>query len=173
LGWMANHGHLSASGGLWYALGTRAWISQHAGRIGSALNAGLTVFFVIFGLRRLLRYDILAALGTAVAFTVLEGEFTRSEDWRMTGALLVSVYAILIFVLLRFGLVALMSAIFFTNGFNGILVGSDWTAWDAPASVATMLLLAGIALAAFWRSLGNRELINGEESPVLLSRAAA
>jgi serine/threonine-protein kinase len=174
IGLVTRHDDLTASGGLWYALGTRTWIAMHAGRLATGLSAGLFVFFVIFGLRRLLRFDILAALGTAVVFTLTEGEFARAGgDWLITGAVFVAVYAILIFVLLRFGLVALLSALFFVNSFNGILVGSDWRTWYTPASVATMLLLSGIALAAFWRSLGNRELISGEELPVAVSRAAA
>jgi len=170
---LGHHGDLEASGWLSYAMDTRHWISRHAERMGSALFAGLTVFFLIFGLRRLLRFDILAALGTAIAFTLLEGEFTRSSNWYVDGAFFVTVYTILMFVLLRVGLVALVSAIFFANGFDGILVGSDWGAWYTPLSVATMLLLAGMALVAFWRSLGNRELLSGEESPVVISRAAA
>src|SRR5262249_32305716 len=125
----------------------------------------MLVFFVIFALRRVFRYEILAALFTAIMFTFLEGGFPPSDDWRIAGGLHITLYGILIFILLRIGLVALISAIYFLNGFNGILSGTDWKAWYTPSSLATLTLMFSLALFAFWRSLGNRELITGEESP--------
>ncbi len=75
---------------------------------------------------------------------------------------MVSSITALIFVLLRLGLVATIAAIFFVNAFNGMALGKDWSAWYVPASLATLLLLLGIAVFAFWRSLGGRELIEGD-----------
>ena len=36
----------------------------------------------------------------------------------------------------------------------------------APAGLATLVLLLGIAMFAFWRSLGSRELLGNEEGVV-------
>ena len=52
-------------------------------------------------------------------------------------ALFIAVYGILALVLMRIGLVATISAIFFINAFNGIWLGADWKAWYAPAGIAT------------------------------------
>ena len=73
-----------------------------------------------------------------------------------------TVITALIFALLRVGLVATISALLYVNAINGIALGKDWTAWYVPASIATLLVLIGISVFAFWRSLGGRELIEGD-----------
>jgi hypothetical protein len=125
---------------------------------------GLLVFAVICLLRRLVRYDILAALITAVLFTLTETEVTRSPDWGVMAALFIAVYGVLALVLMRIGLVATISAIFFINCFSAIWLGADWKAWYAPAGIATILLMLAIALFAFWKSLGSGDLLGGEET---------
>jgi hypothetical protein len=42
-----------------------------------------------------------------------------------------------------------------------ITLGGDWKTWYAPAGLATVTMLPGIALFGFSRSLGTRELIGG------------
>jgi hypothetical protein len=46
-----------------------------------------------------------------------------------------------------------------------ITLGTDWTTWYTPAGLASFLLLLGIAIFAFWRSLGTRELFSPEAAP--------
>ena len=150
---------------MYYLLGARYWIGRHAATLANSLNIGLVVFAVICLLRRLVRNDILAALATAVLFTMTEGEVIHSPEWGIMAALFVAVYSILAFVLMRIGLVATISAIFFIDAFNGIWLGADWKAWYAPAGIATLLLLLSIAGFAFWKSLGGRDLLAGEETP--------
>ena len=65
---------------------------------------------------------------------------------------------------MRIGLVATISAIFFISAFNGVWLGGDWKAWYAPAGIATILLMLSIAGFAFWKSLGGRDLLGGEEA---------
>jgi hypothetical protein len=97
-------------------------------------------------------------------FTMTEGEVASSSNWVAVTAVFVLVYAILIFMLLRNGLVATIATVFFVNSYNALVLGTDWKAWYAPSGFATLLLMAGIALFAFWRSLGSRELIGGDEA---------
>jgi len=144
-----------------YLMGARHWIGAHAGNANDALGTGLFVFLTIFGMRQLLRNPILAALAAAAIFTFAQGE-VAGRDWWLIALLYGSVIAGLIFVLLRCGLVATVSAAFFINAVNGMALGTDWNGWYMPASVATFLLLAGIAAFAFWRSLGGRELLEAE-----------
>ncbi|MBZ5624151.1 MAG: hypothetical protein LAQ69_36450 [Acidobacteriia bacterium] len=61
---------------------------------------------------------------------------------------------------------ATIALFYFVNSFNAITLGGDWKAWFAPAGLATLLLLLGIALFAFWRSLGSRELLGADEAAV-------
>ncbi|HTP30643.1 MAG TPA: hypothetical protein VMJ75_00625, partial [Candidatus Acidoferrales bacterium] len=143
---------------LGYLLGARHWIGAHANNANNALGTGIFVFLTIFGMRQLLRNPILAALAAAAIFALAQGEVT-GPDWWLIGLLYGSVIAGLIFVLLRCGLLATISAVFFLDAINGMALGTDWNAWYVPASLATLLLLIGIATFAFWRSLGGRELI--------------
>jgi serine/threonine-protein kinase len=162
---IGSHDVVNSGGNFLYVLGTRQWIGRNAGALANSLNVGLVVFAVICLLRRLVGNDILAALATAVLFTLTEGDVARSTDWGIMAALFVAVYSILALVLMRIGLVATISAVFFINAFNGIWLGADWKAWYAPAGIATILLLLSIAALAFWKSLGGRDLL-GAEDPI-------
>lgn len=156
---------VGVGGNLLLLLGARAWIGRQASAMANSLNIGLLVFAVVCGLRRLVRYDILAALATAVLFTLTESDITHG-DWMVMSALFIVVYTVLALVLMRIGLVATLSAIFFINGFSGLWLGADWKAWYAPAGIATIMLLAAMALLAFWKSLGSRDLLGGDETLV-------
>lgn len=109
-------------------------------------------------MRQLLRNEWLAALAAAALFTLAEDE-VAGPDWWLIGLLYLVATAALIFVLLRFGLVATIAAAFFIDAVNTMALGTDWNAWYMPASIATLLLLVGISVLAFWRSLGGRALI--------------
>ena len=148
---------------LYFLLGTRHWIGGHAGNLENALWMGLTIFLAIFGLRQMLRYELLAALAAAMLFTMTEGAVTQRADWLFMSVVYVALYMVMIFVLLRLGLVAMIAAIFFINASNALVLGADWKAWYAPSGIATMLLMLGIVIFAFWRSLGSRGLLAGED----------
>jgi serine/threonine-protein kinase len=150
---------LFASGNLVAPLGARHWIGENAGFVVNALKSGLLVFLGICALRALLRKDVFAAIVAAVLFTLLEGEVFSDSDWKAGFVVYVILFAVLIFALLRFGLLATIAAVYFLDGYNAITLGADWRYWFAPAGLATLLLLLGIAIFAFWRSLGSRELL--------------
>ena len=159
--YLSHAGDMNAGGGLAAALGTRHWIGATAATIAQALRVSMIGFFALFGLRALVRKDWIAAVLAAVFFTFLESDVINSPQWQLVGAGYFMIYAVLIFVLLRYGLVATVAAIVFVNEFIYITIGADWSAWYVPSGLATLLLLLGIALFAFWRSLGNRELLGG------------
>jgi serine/threonine-protein kinase len=142
-------------------LGARHWIGAQAGYANGALSTGLFVFLTIFGMRQLLRSEWLAALGAAALFTLAQDE-VAGPDWWVVGLLYLVATAALIFVLLRYGLVATIAAAFFIDAVNAMALGTDWSGWYMPASIATLVLLVGISLFAFWRSLGGRELIEAD-----------
>jgi serine/threonine-protein kinase len=142
-------------------LGARHWIGAQAGSAHSALSTGHFVFLTIFGMRQLLRNEFLAAFSAAAMFTLLQQE-VGGPDWWVVGLLYLIATAALIFVLLRFGLVATIAAVFFIGDVDAMALGTDWSAWYMPASIATLLLLVAISVFAFWRSLGGRALIEGD-----------
>jgi hypothetical protein len=142
-----------------FVLGMRQWTGGHAANVGGALRLGLLIFLTIFGLRQLLRNDALAAVSAALLFTMTQGDLTYSAEWVTLTLLYVTVYSALAFVLLRCGLVASIVAVFFANSGNAVTLGWDWKTWYAPYGLASLLLLIAIAVWAFWRSLGDRELL--------------
>jgi serine/threonine-protein kinase len=150
-------------GSLFGLLGTRQWIGGHANTLTGALQTGLVFFFVIFCLRVVLKKDVLAALVAAALFTLSNGSVFTAPHWQLTLAVYGGLVSILMFCLLRFGLVATMASVFFINSCNNITLGANWRTWYAPYGIATLALLLGIAVFAFWRSLGGRELLGGEE----------
>jgi hypothetical protein len=154
---------IHSGGNLQSVLDTRRWMGRQLNWAATSLNIGLIVFAVICFLRRLVRYDALAALATALLFTLTEFEAV-SGGWGVV-ALFVVVYGTLAFLLMRVGLVATLSAIFFINTFSALWLGADWKAWYAPIGIATILLMLSIALTAFWKSLGSRDLLDADPRP--------
>ena len=149
--------------GLSATLGTRQWLGTHAGGLASALLVGLIIFFALAGVRYLVKRDVLTAVIGALALSMAD-DF-RSPHWQLEWAIRVVIVAVLVFVLLRYGLVATIAAVFFDSGFDRLALGADWKTWYAPAGLATLGLLAAIAVVAFWRSLGTQELFGkGEEA---------
>jgi len=139
---------------LWPLLSARAWVSAYVLNLQDALWIGLLEFFAIFGLRVLLKKDWLAAIAASILFTATQSEIFNDPDWQKKIIIFLTLYAVLMFALLRVGLVTTISAMFFFNALNRLCLGSDWKAWWAPFGFATILLLVGMAGYAFWRSIG-------------------
>jgi serine/threonine-protein kinase len=157
--WFGAKNIMDPPGSLFYVEGARHWISGNAGCLGGALRIGLTFFFALFVLRMLLRRDWLAAAVASLFGLFMEGSVVNSPDWQIKAIVYGIVYFTIFIVLLRFGLVATISAVFFINSFNGMPLGLDWTTWYAPYALATLALLLAITVVAFWRSLGLRGLL--------------
>jgi serine/threonine-protein kinase len=148
---------LNAGLALWPLLGARAWVAAYVINVREALVFGLLQFFTIFGLRTLLKKDWLAAMVAALAFTVFQTDILSDPNWQKQLTIYVTLYLILMFVLVRVGLVTAISAMFFLNALNRVCLGSDWKAWWAPYGLATMALIIGMAAYALWRSIGTRD----------------
>ena len=158
-------GALGTLGGIASTLGTRQWLAAHAVTLEGALFFGLVVFFSICGLRLMVRKDVLAAILAALLLLLANGGLFSSPDWKLMAAIDIGMYSVLVFVLLRLGLVATMAAVFFIDSVNMITLGADWKTWYAPFGLATFALLLGIAIFAFWRSLGSHELFAPAANP--------
>jgi len=162
--WFGPKNVLESEGALSFALGTRQWLAVHASNLAAALVSGPILFLTIFGLRRLVRNDVLAAILTALLSIMFNSGVTHSPQWQLVVPLYFVLMSVLMFILLRLGLVAAIAAMFFLNDSNSIIAGTDWTTWYAPYGLATLALLLGIALLAFRYSLGSRELFaSGQE----------
>ncbi len=149
---------MDTGNGINSALGARHWLASNVSTMEGSLFFGLVVFFSICGLRHLVRNDVPAAVLAALLLILGNGGIFNSTTWKLEAVIQIGVYALLVFVLLRLGLVTTVSAVFFIDTFNRINLGTDWKTWYAPYGLATCLLLLSIAIFAFWRSLGSREL---------------
>jgi serine/threonine-protein kinase len=151
---MGSFGNLSA------VAGTRQWMASHANTLAGALMVGLLAFFALTGLRHLVKWDWVAASIAAVFFTFTNSSNFTSSNWQFKTAVYLFIFAVLMMVLLRYGLVTIIAACFFIDTFDSIGLGGDWKAWYAPAGLASVALLAGIAVYAFWRSLGSGDALD-------------
>src|ERR1019366_2530368 len=95
---------MDSLGGIASTLGTRQWLAAHAIVMEGSLFFGLLVFFSICGLRRLVRKDVAAPFLAALMMIVAGGEVFNSANWKITAAIYICVYSVLVFVLLRLGL---------------------------------------------------------------------
>ena len=77
-------------------------------------------------------------------------------------ALLV-IFFVLVMVLLRMGLAASAAAFFFINSPGHTNIGPGFRGWYTPSGLAMMALLIGIAVYAFWRSIGARTIEDEEQ----------
>ena len=153
-----------AAAGLDTVMGTRQWIAVHTNQAGNLLIVGFAIFLGVFGMKLLVKRNVLAAILAAAVAVLFNNVERLAAHWQVLVPIYFVLFAILIFVLVRFGLVAFCAAVFFLNGCGRIVVGTDWTTWYAPYGVATLALLLGIALFAFRQSLGNRELLGSGEA---------
>ncbi len=156
---------IGVGGGLETTLGTRHWLGTHANTLSSLPMTGFALFLIVFGIRLLVKKNLPAALlaaALAVFFNFGDNPGRILEHWQVLLPIYFGLFSLLIFVMLRMGLVAFCAAIFFLNTASRIIAGTDWTTWYAPFGLATLSLLIGIALFAFWRSLGSRELLGVE-----------
>jgi serine/threonine-protein kinase len=154
----ANPG-LAANAELWPIMGLRQWTASFAAMFDTALLAGLAAFFAIFGMRVFLKKDWLAAIVVALMFTFSEPTVVNSPHLLATALVYTAIYVVLMFLLLRFGLVATISMIVFTNGIDRITLGTDLRAWWAPYGLLALAAVLAAAGYAFWRSIGTREII--------------
>jgi serine/threonine-protein kinase len=150
---------LDTLGGMYLINGTRFWIAGVLDRAQSALTTGIEIFFVLFGLRQLLRRDWLAALVGGILFSLLQSDLQNSLNWQGELAVYLVILTALTFALVRFGLLVCITAVFAMNTVNGITLGTDWNTWYAPTGLATILLLLLITGIAFRTTLGERELL--------------
>jgi serine/threonine-protein kinase len=149
---------LAAPIGIFFAEGTRQWVGGHAANLARILTVGLAFFFALSFLRGLLKRDWLATVVAA-----LLGSCTQMANLASLGVILKLTVLFTMFLaclvlcslMIRFGLVAMISSFFFASGLNGVVVGSDWTAWYATYGLATLLLLLALAATAFWCSAGS------------------
>jgi hypothetical protein len=146
-----------SSGPQWLFLGARTIVANVAVSLMFAPFFWLTFLFILLLFRTLLRKEWAAAVAWVLLFTLF---FPLSFDpigW--VGALLFSSLAV--FVMIRFGLLALVTNFMVFNILQGFPLTTQGSAWYAGISLTGILLMAAMALYGFYTSLGSRPVFGG------------
>ena len=138
---------------------TREWIAATLGTANGALQSGLVIFFVVFGLRVLLRRDLAAILVASILLTFTNGNLLSSKNPVRDIGIYYLIGLVIMVCLVRFGTLTTVVAVFVANCLLRHSFSSDLTLWFMPYSIATLLMVAALAIFGFWRSLGDQYLV--------------
>jgi Protein kinase domain len=140
-------------------LGFRYGLDHVLEQITTSVSSGLVLFLLLFIFRLILRNEWLAAVVLTACFAGIQGG--QSETAYIMVPAFVLVYGAVFAVLLRFGLVSMMVAIFTVDLLMSFSFTLNFSAWYGTGSFLVLAVVAALALYAFRRSLGNQKLLAG------------
>jgi hypothetical protein len=146
------------SGPDWQFLGARTIIADISSTWGAALGIPLAQLFVLFLLRALLRKGWAAAAASVLFFTVFA---VSGQSSPVDLVIRLVVNGLGVFLLIRFGLLALMAAYEFSDFLGSFPLTTEMSSWYAGISLAGILLMAAMAFYGFYTSLGRRPVFGG------------
>ena len=129
-----------------------AWLRQWP----QSIQTTLLFFLLLMGLKAVLRKQWLAAIVFVAIFAL--PRVLSSEHKTIDGPAFVLVYAIAVLIVIRFGLVPLVIAIFTINLLANIPFSPDFSAWYMTSSILALLSVVAIAGWGFYHSLGGQQL---------------
>jgi len=129
-----------------------AWLQQWP----QSIQGTLAFFFLLFGLKVLLRKEWIAAIVFVAIFAVPRSLTSTYTSVELPAQILV--YAIAVLIVLRFGLVPLACAIFTINLMANVPFSSDLSAWYMTTSILALLSVIALAAWGFYHSLGGQPL---------------
>lgn len=140
-------------------MGLHGFSSLVSQNIYYAITNGLQFFLFLFLLRALVRKPWIAAILLVAIFTSLKAAPSDHEGpvlWMFWTI----IYGILVFLMLRYGMFALMVMIFVINCCMELSLTPDYSAWYGLSSLAVLLMMSALALWGFRVSLGGRPLFS-------------
>ena len=145
-----------------YLLGSRSTLGALLFQLPSAIQGTLLFFFLLIGLRFLLRNTWAAAAGFTLVFAALRVLGSTHPVSDVVTSILI--YGIAAFSLVRFGLITLAVAVFVANLMGNVPMTLDFSRWYATAAMSAPVGILAIAVWAFYTSLGGQKLIKDEVS---------
>jgi serine/threonine-protein kinase len=127
-----------------------AWLRQWP----QSIQSTLLFFLVLFGLRFLLRKEWIAGIVFVALFALPRGLNGPHVAIELPSQILV--YAIALLIVMRFGLVPLVCAIFTIDMTLGIPFSADFSAWYMSTSILALLSVVALAGWGFYHSLGGQ-----------------
>jgi hypothetical protein len=129
-----------------------AWLQQWP----QSIQGTLAFFFLLFGLKVLLRKEWIAAIVFVAIFALPRSLTSTYMSVELPAQILV--YAIAVLIVLRFGLVPLACAIFTINLMANVPFSADLSAWYMTTSILALLSVVALAGWGFYHSLGGQPL---------------
>jgi predicted Ser/Thr protein kinase len=139
-----------------YLMGGRVALGEWLGKIPNSILGTLQFFFLLFGLKALLRKDWLAAIVFVAIFALPPGLSSSYVAVELPSQILV--YAVAVLIVYRFGLVPLACAIFTVNMVGSVPISGDFSAWYMTAPILALFSVVALAGWGFYHSLGGEPL---------------
>ena len=128
-----------------------AWLRQWP----QSIQSTLFFFLLLMGLKAVLRRQWLAAIVFVAIFALPRG--LTSSHMAIDIPAFVLIYAIAVLIVIRFGLVPLVIAIFTIDMLANVPFSADFSSWYMPTSILALLSVLAIAGWGFYYSLGGQK----------------
>lgn len=155
--------HMGASPGIGSTdvlMGGRVALAGWLRQWPQAIQTTLVFFLVLLGLKVVLRKEWIAGIVFVAIFAVPRGLSSTYTAIELPSQILV--YSIALLIVLRFGLVPLVVAIFTIDMMNGVPFSADFSAWYMPTSILALVSVLVITGWGFYHSLGAQTLWKSE-----------
>jgi predicted Ser/Thr protein kinase len=142
-------------------LGFRYDIAQYLQIVVAAVVAPMVLLLLLLLLLVLLRRRWVALLTLFALLTAIATLVTMRPGDNVYANVVVCgmIAASMLFLLMRFGLLAVVIAVFYILLLHSYPITADWRVWYAEASLFAMALATGLALYGFYTSLSHRKLL--------------
>ena len=138
-------------------MGVRPLFATMVLAIFGAIQAGAVIFFLICGVRALVRRDWVAAVTAALVLALQQASLQRTDTLALDLTLIFIAYVAFAFVLLRMGLLPALVGIFVVNLLGRVPIASDFSSWMNPVAATQLFVVVAIAVYGFWRSQTHAE----------------
>ena len=135
-----------------YLLGGRQALGQWLIQIPTSILSTLEFFFLLLGLRVLLRKDWIAAIAFIAIFVTLQS--LRNSHLEVAIPAFLLVYLILLLIVFRFGLLPVAIGVFTVDMVANVPLTADFSEWYMSTSLLAVLSLVALAGWGFYHSLG-------------------
>ena len=126
-------------------------------RVEDGLLGSFLFFLLFFLLRVILRKEWLAAIAFVLFFVLMRGSLSATYP-QVEVPTIVIVYGVIVFMLVRCGLLAMVTTIFICDLAPNLAFTTNLSAWYGTGSLVLVILTAGLAIYAFRKSLGGRRI---------------
>lgn len=141
-------------------IGEHLFILKFADQITAALFLGFFAFFILLLLTTVLRRERLALAALWILVTILSVLVTQID---VRGTPFAAAYSFLfVFVLYRYGLLALVFAMFINHLLVFFPITSEFTAWYATDFVISLVICLALTVYGFYTSLAGQSLFGGK-----------